>query len=100
MIDALETYYRAGGKTWHQPKEPANAATDWLLDLVEIKNVLWKCDTTASLTLKGTASKTDDHPIFPKHFRRLVTHYGENSTFDKFNENLERHPEKAVIILL
>ncbi|MDA0807917.1 MAG: hypothetical protein O2983_02225 [Planctomycetota bacterium] len=39
-IDALETHYRAGGKTWHQPKELANAATDRLLELVGIKNVV------------------------------------------------------------
>jgi hypothetical protein len=100
VIDALETYYRAGGKMWHQRKEPANAATDWLLDLVGIKNVVWKCDKTASLTLKGTESVTDDHPMFLKLFRRLVTHYRENGTFEKFNENLERHPEITVIVLL
>ncbi len=40
-IDALETHYRAGGRTWHQPKEFANAATDRLLDMVGIKNVVW-----------------------------------------------------------
>ncbi len=100
MIDTLKTYYRAGGKIWHQQKEPANAATDWLLDLVGIKNVVWKYDKTASLTLKGTESVTDDHPIFLKLFRRLVTHYRENGTFDKSNENLERHFEITVIFLL
>lgn len=40
-IDALETHYRAVGQTWHQPKEFANAATDRLLDMVGIKNVVW-----------------------------------------------------------
>jgi hypothetical protein len=40
-FDALETHCRAGGKTWHQPKELANAATDRLLELVGIKNVVW-----------------------------------------------------------
>ena len=197
-IDALETHYRAGGKTWHQPKELANAATDRLLDLVGIKNVVWpasryrvtsaddgtpgyilcrtteryrrpvsfayagKCpyqpgaavnlkvstlrksvnfrmlmdglayptfyeglfydlrndlakatvqarrrkkgiwkhDRSAALTLKGTESVTDDHPIFPKLFRRLMTHYGENGTFDNFNEYLERRRERTVIVSL
>lgn len=40
-IDALETHYRAGANNWHQPQALANAATDRLLDLVGIRNVVW-----------------------------------------------------------
>jgi hypothetical protein len=66
---------------------------------VERKGI-WKYDKTASLTLKGTESITDDHPIFPKLFRRLMTHYGEGGTFDDFKEYLGRRRERTVIVSL
>ncbi|MEX6505676.1 hypothetical protein [Jiella sp. M17.18] len=42
-IDALETHYSppAGGGALSQPLDLANAATDFLLDFVGIKNVVW-----------------------------------------------------------
>lgn len=39
-VDALETHYRAG-KTVSQPKDLAYAATDFVLDEIGIKDVVW-----------------------------------------------------------
>lgn len=39
-VDALETHYRAG-KTVSQPKDLANAATDFVLDEIGVRDVVW-----------------------------------------------------------
>ncbi len=198
-IDALETHYRAGSKNWHQPQALANAATDRLLDLVGIRNVVWtpshytvrssddgtpgyilsrtteryrrpvafafagkcrwadgaevrfttkqlrrslnykllaeghayptfysglfydlrdtfsraaqsaqrhkrgvwKADGSANLKISNPTDPTlvtDSIPIFPKLFRRLMTHFANAGTFDGFTDYLLERRETTVLI--
>jgi endonuclease YncB( thermonuclease family) len=54
-IDAVETHYRAGSKNWHQPLAPARAATDRLLELAGIRNVVW---TTSHYSVRSSDDGT------------------------------------------
>ena len=198
-IDALETHYRAGTKNWHQPQALACAATDRLLELVGIRNVVWtpshysvkssddgtpgyilsrtteryrrpvafafagkcpfadgaevrfttkqlrrslnyklldeghayptfysglfydlrdafsraaqnarrrkrgvwKTDRSGNLKISDPTDPTlvtDSAPIFPKLFRRLMTHFAATGTFDGFADNLLERRETTVLI--
>lgn len=65
------------------------------------KRGVWKADRTSRLKISDPTDPTlitDDVPIFPKLFRRMMTHFAAASTFDGFSDYLLKRRETTVLI--
>jgi endonuclease YncB( thermonuclease family) len=59
---------------------------------------LWPKDKTMRLTFKNKKSITDDYPILPKLFRRLVEHLAKSGTLKSFKTFLAREKDGVLIL--
>ena len=62
------------------------------------KRGLWIADKTSGFNYTSKKAITDEHPIFPKLFRRLMEHIQKGGTIGKFVQFL-KHKKDGVLIL-
>lgn len=58
---------------------------------------LWPSDKRSGVTINTLADITDKHPIFPKLFRRIIEHWGNQESLQCFVAFLEAKMEGAYI---
>lgn len=86
------TYY----KTLHW--QLRDALTAGMTGARKKKKGVWKCDGTPSFSLTKPETITDDVPILPKLFRRLMRMYANQGTFAGMNDYLLTRRETVVQI--
>ncbi len=62
------------------------------------KRGLWIADKTAGVNYTGKKAITDDHPILPKLFRRLIEHVQKGGTIGKFVQFLKQKKDGVLIL--
>jgi endonuclease YncB( thermonuclease family) len=62
------------------------------------KKGVWKADKTHGVTVNSLKSITEDHPILPKLFRRMVDYLKNHSSIVGFKKNMYDNPEDVLIL--
>jgi len=75
-----------------------NAITNAVKKARSAKKGLWPQDKTSGFTLSGKEAVTDQYPIFPKLFRRLIEHLAKGGTVSNFRQFLEDKKDGVLIL--